>query len=572
MAIIDEKTQTYERNGQRIDVKTGQPVASTPTPPAPSVNNTPYQTGTGTPMVIGNPGINPGLAAVGTAGAQANQGINRTVLDGGTPTPTSAAEQFLNTFQAPETREQIVERRRRESQDLIGSINRTYDDEVRRKQEIGQERLSIDNAASVMSGLMGSTPAGESRKKTLDANEQEVQAVNNRRAMELNAVYSDINAAADLEAREQLADATRNAEQIVERRQQTQQKAMDSLKLMAQGGLVDFDSFRSSPQNEKVYNYALEAVGGSEEALKAMFLLNRPQDQIIGTPQRIGNQFMQAYQNPITGKVNYEALDLPIDLPTEYNTFQKLGDNLVAVPDGWDGDTSKLVTVAGQPSQEDLLRRTLLQEQVTGARLSNEKTSRELSAVDTGELTPKQVSTAIQLSNSLKTHPAYTDMSDISTGMQGVRVGLSQKNGFGDITAINAFQRMVDPGATVREGDVALLQTASAFIDKTLSDYPIEKLRKGDKLPDAVRERMRKTAEDLYQLRAKNYNDTIGNQYKSLAGSAKVPFEMVGADFSVEEVGKSQRLADPNGNPFDASALSPEEYEAALADGFTPLD
>src|SRR4029079_8077225 len=104
----------------------------------------------------------------------------------------------------------------------------------------------------------------------------------------------------------------------------------------ASSGLVDFDAFKNNPQNAQVYNYALDSVGGSEDALKGLFMMNRPQDQIVGTPQRIGDKFIQAYKNPVTGKVSYESIDLPFDLPPNYSQFQKMGDNLVAIPEGWD--------------------------------------------------------------------------------------------------------------------------------------------------------------------------------------------------------------------------------------------
>lgn len=155
-------------------------------------------------------------------------------------------------------------------------------------------------------------------------------------------------------------------------------------------------------------------------------------------------------------------------------------------------------------------------------------------ALGAGELSNKQMSQAIQLTNSLKGHPAYTDMADIATGWTGVQTGLRQQNGFGDITAINAFQRMVDPGATVREGDVVLLQTASGLLDKILTDYPIENLRKGSKLPQPVRDRMAQTARELYAIRSKNYNETVGDQYRKLATSAAIPFELIGQDFKGE--------------------------------------
>ena len=148
-----------------------------------------------------------------------------------------------------------------------------------------------------------------------------------------------------------------------------------------------------------------------------------------------------------------------------------------------------------------------------------------------GGLSGPQFTQAMQLANSLKAHPAYADMADIATGWQGVQTGLSQKNGFGDIVAINAIQRMVDPGATVREGDVALLQSASALVDRVLSDYPLAKLKTGDKLPQAVRDRLRAVAEQLYAARAKNYNDTVGTQYRALAEAARIPFALIGSEF-----------------------------------------
>lgn len=171
--------------------------------------------------------------------------------------------------------------------------------------------------------------------------------------------------------------------------------------------------------------------------------------------------------------------------------------------------------------------------QIEQARRVYTDTGREAPAptLPDGALTPKQLSQAIQMTNSLKAHPAYTDMSDIANGYQGVNVGLNQRNGFGDIAAINAFQRMVDPGATVREGDVHLIRSASSWLDTVLSTYPLDRLKKGDKLPENVRARMRETSKQLYALRSKNYNDTIGTQYRNLADAAQIPFNLIGRDF-----------------------------------------
>ena len=89
---------------------------------------------------------------------------------------------------------------------------------------------------------------------------------------------------------------------------------------------------------------------------------------------------------------------------------------------------------------------------------------------------------------------------------------------------------MIDPGATVRSEDVTLLQSASGFIDKVLSDFPIERLKEGDKLPQAVRDRMAKTARELYETRKTNYEQSVSN-VKNLANANNIPFTFIGVDF-----------------------------------------
>jgi hypothetical protein len=311
-------------------------------------------------------------AAGGAPAAPVPSPINRTITDPNADPNASAADTFLNTFRAPQSAEQIAETKRKAAQSQIDSINHTYDDQLATARNRGQERVNMDNAVSVMSGLTGGTEAVRTRNNVLDANGKEQQAINNQRGLELSKLYSDISTAADKEAHDQLTDATKSAEDVIARRTANQTQTMETVKQMAMGGLVNFDSFKSSPQNAAVYQHALDAYGGSEDALRAAFVLNRPKDQIIGTPTRIGDKYVQAYQNPLTGKVAYETLDMPVDLPTNYNNFQKMGDNLVAIPDNWDGDVSKLKTIAGAPSTQEALQQQLLRAQISGAGLNNQ--------------------------------------------------------------------------------------------------------------------------------------------------------------------------------------------------------
>jgi hypothetical protein len=247
-------------------------------------------------------------------------------------------------------RPQIEEQLRQEAQGSIDAINQEADQAVADAKKAGEERLGQDNATSVLSGLMGSTEAARTHNVVTAANDKELQAIYAKRAADLGTVYGNLGKAARDEYNQQVADATKTADQVAARRAQVQQDAISNLKLMASGGLVDYQAFKSNPANADVYNHALSAVGGSEDALRSLFATNRPQDQLLGSPVRVGDHYVQAYKNPITGKVNFDTVQVPGGLPPEYKSFQTIGGNIVAVPDNWDGDLKKLVTVGQSPA------------------------------------------------------------------------------------------------------------------------------------------------------------------------------------------------------------------------------
>jgi hypothetical protein len=428
-------------------------------------------------------------AAALVPGAPVVSPIQRTVDPG-----ASAAEKYLGTFTQPESADQIAERLRQGSQGAIDSINKTYDDEVDQKNVAGQERLAQDNAISVLSGLTGSTEAGRTRGAAVAANDKEVQAVNNERLMKLQSLYSDISQKAEAEALQQKEDATKSAQDILARRTQAQTDAVSNLKLMAQGGLVDFDSFKNSPQNSKVYQYALDAVGGSEQALRGLFAVNRPQDQLVGAPTRVGDHFIQAYQNPLTGKVSYDTIEVPGGLPTEYNNFQKIGDNLVAIPDNWDGDMSKLKMVYGGSSD----------------------------SVQPGDnpqlyagLTTKTATAIRQQVNNFKTEPIVQNFAVIQEGRNFAgSLANDTKNPVDDQGLIYALAKALDPGSVVREGEYA---TAQKYSQSWISAYGkgvTQAIAGTGFLSETARRQIKDTIESRYKASLTSYTH-LEKQYQT---------------------------------------------------------
>lgn len=90
--------------------------------------------------------------------------------------------------------------------------------------------------------------------------------------------------------------------------------------------------------------------------------------------------------------------------------------------------------------------------------------------------------------------------------------------------AINAFQNgIVDPGATVREGDVSLMQTAIAWADRVDLDYMKQKILDGDKLPPEMRQKMLQLATATRDAYARDFQEQTVPKVKSLVQQNSLP-------------------------------------------------
>jgi hypothetical protein len=155
--------------------------------------------------------------------------------------------------------------------------------------------------------------------------------------------------------------------------------------------------------------------------------------------------------------------------------------------------------------------------------------------------TAGRIGGALQLTNSLKSHPAYVQMIGISNGFDAVKAGIEQANGAGDIAVINALQRMIDPGVSVREGDVALLQSAQPFLAGLRA--MASSTTTGSKFDPTMRADVLRLATALMAARAAGFNESVGRQYRAIADRYGIPYELVGQDFEVPP------MASPGGRP-----------------------
>lgn len=209
----------------------------------------------------------------------------------------------------------------------------------------------------------------------------------------------------------------------------------------------------------------------------------------------------------------------------------------------FDPKTHKLTTWARENrSNKDVVQDTAVREatkRLVGAGINTEgmTASDILSKSSTmSTLDSEQVKTLNQLTDNYEKDDYIKKAKEAIGSRDVVTSSLNQKNGLADIAAINAFQRMVDPGATVREGDVSLIQSASAFLAKLNPAYLIKKLERGDKLPEETRKQMRDLSEKIYEMRALNANNLSIPKFKKIAEATRLPFDLVGQDFKIQNV------------------------------------
>lgn len=242
--------------------------------------------------VLGNP--IPGYTAPST-GSTASPYYSRL---GPEPTPVVA-----------QTADQIQSDKLKAAQGLIDNTNKMYDSEIASQTTVNEGRVRGNNAISALTGLSGSTEANVTSDKVNTANQKELDAINQQRAVAISGILGKISDSAVAEAKQSRDEARQSAQDIQDYRLKAQTDAVSHLtELSKVGSGTTLDGLKSAlPPDE--YDYLVKNAGG-EDAVKAILFNSRPKSTVLGTPQVFGNQMFQAYTAP-DGTVKYESVPLP---------------------------------------------------------------------------------------------------------------------------------------------------------------------------------------------------------------------------------------------------------------------
>lgn len=238
----------------------------------------------------------------------------------------------------PKTEAQIQKDLLKASQAEINSINQYAAQQIEALKPRQEERLRETSSVNTLTGLAGSTEANRTTEGTVKVNKRENDLVRAEAAAKIQGVLSNVKSKAAelaLSAREQFR---LDADSAAKQRAARLEEAVNNAALLAASG-VTFEGLQSTDPD--AYRSLAESVGG-EQLLKAQFTLNRPQEDILDKKIENG-KYVIAYRNPLTGATRIESVDL--GLPPQYTKTIDAGNRLLAIPDKWDGDTTKLITI-----------------------------------------------------------------------------------------------------------------------------------------------------------------------------------------------------------------------------------
>lgn len=477
---------------------------------------------------------------VSGAGATSSS-MSRYGLGGGGLSPEEEElTRFLEKPEKPKSEADILAERTQQAQAEINAINENYNNSLIEQGRVNDLRSAETNAQSVLSGLTGSTEAGQRAFTTAGLNAQDNRKIQGERALALATLYRGIQNDARTEARQQQQDYRTNAKDALTsmsaRREKNVAKAEKDVISLASAGTTVEGLKSTDPQT---YQYLADMVGG-EQQLKAMFLLNRPQETIIDKKFENG-KYIIAYQTP-DGGVRIETMDtgLPPDVKT-----QVMDNNLYSSEDG--GVTWKLA-IAGQPDQLKQLQIQKAQQDLQKGKLDIAKAEGELNGTTTGA--GGQTQQIALVLNSLKDAKALSGASGRSGIRRGVESATVGATDYTDLTAkansirANMLTLTSDPnikkffGPQMSNADVQFMMAAGTTLNPELQT-PVE--LKGEL------ERLEAIFSD--KTKWKNVDWSVINEVTNKTGGQKVVSN--GQEYVVGQVyndGVANWTVDANGN------------------------
>lgn len=429
----------------------------------------------------------------------------------------------------------IRETTRRNMQAQIDATNAYYSDLLKREEAAGDVRNAQTRAINLRAGLGGSDFASANAAETTEKNKDAVKAIENERLLRVTALFDKIDQRALEETNRQRTLAAASADQRIKLLDELATSARNDVTSLAKSGFT-LDRFKNyvDEQGKSVYSQLLNESGMSELEMDAMF--------------------NQSVPKKAQKDIHYEKLD-----SGKVVAFWT-GDDGTLQKQEYDFDVPqdmKLHVIEGMPYYEDKETQTL-----TPAKGFTPQAKPTFSAKDV-------ISNETGLRKEFNGLPVVKDFQSVRNSFNQVTKSAQEAADKGkdgksksaaDQVLIVAFNKMIDPGSVVKEGEFARSTQGQSVINalKAKADAAVNG---GVGLSAEDRKAIVDVTQTLYRDYLALYNQTA-NEYRSYAG-----------DFggNADKVAKlaEDATADPLQAKAKAAGYDPAEVQTLRSQGYT---
>lgn len=229
-------------------------------------------------------------------------------------------------------------------------------------------------------------------------------------------------------------------------------------------------------------------------------IVNQTQRSITGNPA-VGLENLPAGAQAIS---NLDGEKVQIGSARDRVALENRARSLGIDPTGVDTASlnSSVAQAAGNTTIPSGVREELIRMGKWKEGMTPQQASDAFSNVNSGQIIPAHlVSTAREFSKQLQGNPTIREYAKVKDAYDNVESGFKnpQAGGFGDMSMIEGFQRMVNPGAAVRTQTMQNMQQAAGWLKQLDPSFQWDKAVQGDKLNPEARQRLYDLSKNILQ-------------------------------------------------------------------------
>lgn len=185
--------------------------------------------------------------------------------------------------------------------------------------------------------------------------------------------------------------------------------------------------------------------------------------------------------------------------------------------------------------------------------------------VDNGTIPPQHVPAAIKLMTAIQHDKVIAPFAAQKDAYDALKTGFQnpQSGGYGDMAMIEGLQRILNPGATVRQATIQNMKDAQGWLQNLDPHFQWQKATQGDKLSPEAKQRIMQLADAKFSQSEREAQRSLAGK-RLAAGMLGIPPQLAGplVDNLITYVGRGQQL-DESGIPVDGQPAQGQQQPQA---------